>query len=190
MRNDDDSVRLRHAQAGDLIAFEEFVREHHRRVCSVLSHLLDDPRDVDECAQDTFVRVWKTGARFRGDAAPTTWLHRIAVNVALQRHRRRILSTVPLEAVSDHELCSDPDRTSPEASVEQLELRRMLAACLRSLPFDQRAPVVLRDVMGWSTDEVASALGVSSASIKSRVHRARMRLRAALECWENGTPPR
>jgi RNA polymerase sigma-70 factor (ECF subfamily) len=86
---DPERALLKRAQEGDLDAFGEFIRVCERRVRAVLSRLLDDPRDVDEAAQDTFVQAWRHLDRFRGEAAPFTWLYRIAVNEALQRARRR-----------------------------------------------------------------------------------------------------
>src|SRR5919197_1276162 len=88
---------LERAKTGDLDAFAEFMRTFERRVRAVLYRLLDDARDVDEAVQDTFVQAWRNLDRFRGDAAPFTWLYRIAVNEALQRARRRRLETRPLE---------------------------------------------------------------------------------------------
>src|SRR5262249_46304617 len=80
---------LEQAKEGDLEAFAEFVRVFERRIRSVLYRLLDDARDIDEAVQDTFVQAWRNLDRFRGDAAPYTWLYRIAVNEALMRRRRK-----------------------------------------------------------------------------------------------------
>jgi len=169
------------ARAGDLDAFAELVRRHERRVRAVLSRLLDDARDVEEATQDTFVQAWRSLRRFRGDSAVFTWLYRIAVNEALQRRRRRRPQTQEL------------DRRQPAASsvgpvpeVEAAESRRFLLARLRALPFEYRAPLVLRDLEGLSNREVAAVLGISVPAVKSRVHRARMQLRAELEAWEAG----
>src|SRR5919201_6219729 len=87
---------LEQAKGGDLDAFAEFVRTFERRIRSVLFRLLDDARDVDEAVQDTFVQAWRNLGRFRGDAAPYTWLYRIAVNEALMRRRRKSLPTTDL----------------------------------------------------------------------------------------------
>jgi RNA polymerase sigma-70 factor (ECF subfamily) len=88
---------LAQAQAGDIAAFERFVRLFERRVRGLLSRLLTDERDIEEAAQDTFVQAWRNLERFRGDAAPFTWLYRIAVNEALQRARRRQPETQPID---------------------------------------------------------------------------------------------
>ena len=162
---------LRRAQAGDLDAFAEFIRTFERRIRTVLYRILDDARDVDEATLDTFVQVWRNLDRFRGDAAPFTWLYRIATNEALQRRRRARLETV--ELVDEHSPVSD-------AAIEQRELQTLLVEEIRSLPFEYRAPLVLRDLEGLSNEEVAGALDLTVAAAKSRIHRARMQLRERL----------
>jgi RNA polymerase sigma-70 factor, ECF subfamily len=180
---------LARAREGDLDAFAEFVRVLERRVRGLLGRLLDDERDVDEAAQDTFVQAWRHLGRYRGDAAPFTWLYRIAVNEALQRTRKKRLDTRSLDALPGLELELGPGTPSPppaDLEVERREVLAFVAGRIRALPFDYRAPLVLRDVEGWTNDEVADALGISVASAKSRIHRARMHLRQELELWQHG----
>lgn len=176
---------LRLAQAGDLEAFAEFVRLHERRVRGLLGRLLDDERDVDEAAQDTFVQAWRNLDRFRGDAAPFTWLYRIAVNEALQRARRKRLDVRPLEDVPGLDVGPEPGATGPlpPEIAESHELSAFVAERLRALPVEFRAPLVLRDLEGWSNQEVADALGLTVPAAKSRIHRARMQLRHELDLW-------
>src|SRR5919197_528287 len=97
MSAQEETTLLLEAQAGDLESFEQFVRLFERRVRGLLGRLLSDQRDVEEATQDTFVQAWRNLSRFRGDAAPFTWLYRIAVNEALQRARRKQLETQPLD---------------------------------------------------------------------------------------------
>lgn len=178
---------LARARGGDLDAFAEFVRLFERRVRSVLGRLLDDERDVDEAAQDTFVQAWKNLDRFRGDAAPFTWLYRIAVNEALQRTRRKRLDTRPLEEVPELEHAAERSGASKPlpADVEAAnrESLALLAELLRQLPFGSRAPLVLRDLEGWSYEEVAETLDLSVPAVKSRIHRARLHLGAEYQAW-------
>ena len=179
-----ESELLARARQGDVEAFAEFVRVFERRVRALLGRMLDDERDVEEAAQDTFVQAWRNLDRFRGDAAPFTWLYRIAVNEALQRTRRKRLDTRPLDDVpgldSDAEVGA-ADVPLPPDVAERHELESFLAERVRALPPDFRAPLVLRDMEGWSNREVADALGITVAAAKSRIHRARMQLRAELD---------
>src|ERR671924_2323667 len=188
MSAQEETTLLLEAQAGDLAAFQQFVRLFERRVRGLLSRLLSDERDVEEATQDTFVQAWRNVSRFRGDAAAFTWLYRIAVNEALQRARRRRLQTQPLE----HELLDVPDYQhgatasrprAPDQQAEAHELQAFLLHQVRRLPIELRAPLVLRDIEGWSNQEVADILELSLAATKSRIHRARMRLRGELEKW-------
>jgi RNA polymerase sigma-70 factor (ECF subfamily) len=166
-----DETLLAEARGGDLDAFAELVNRYERRVRSVLARLLDDERDVEEAAQDVFVHAWRSLARYRGDAAFFTWLYRIAVNEALMRKRRKQLPLTELDETA---------ATAPEPEVEE----GWILARVRALPDELRLPLVLRDLEGLSNQEVAEVLDLSIAATKSRVHRARMRIRAELEARE------
>jgi RNA polymerase sigma-70 factor, ECF subfamily len=166
-----DEALLAAAREGDLDAYAELIRRYERRVRSVLARLLDDERDVEEAAQDVFVQAWRNLSGYRGDAALFTWLYRIAVNEALMRRRRKHVPVVELdEALAD--------ASQPEVADDWVLAR------VRALPDELRVPLVLRDLQGLSNQEVAQVLGLSLAATKSRVHRARMRIRAELEEFE------
>ncbi|HZC31043.1 MAG TPA: sigma-70 family RNA polymerase sigma factor [Gaiellaceae bacterium] len=169
---DEERLLLERAHDGDVDAFADFVRHFERRVRTVLFRILDDARDVEEATQDTFVQAWRNLHRFRGDAAPFTWLYRIATNEALQRRRRTRVETVEF---------TDEHAPADDHSVEAGELRTLLVEQIRALPFEYRTALVLRDLEGLSNEEVAAALGVSLAAAKSRIHRARMTLRTSLD---------
>ncbi len=187
-----EAALLARAREGDLDAFAEFVRLCERRVRAVLGRLLDDERDVDEAAQDTFVQAWKGLDRFRGDAAPFTWLYRIAVNEALQRTRRKRLDTSPLDEMPDVDVRAAPAVGRPvpaDVEAENREAVAFLAARLRALRFEMRAPLVLRDIEGWSYQEVADTLGLTVPAAKSRIHRGRMRLGEEFARWQGNREP-
>lgn len=171
MARQSDETLIAEARAGDLDSFAELVRRYERRVRSVLAQLLDDERDVEEAAQDVFVQAWRSLSRYRGDAALFTWLYRIAVNEALMRRRRRQLPLTELDETA---------ATAPEPEVQE----GWLFVRVRALPDELRVPLVLRDVEGLSNQEVADVLELSLAAAKSRIHRARMRIRAELEARE------
>lgn len=180
----DDRTLLDQARAGDVDAYAEVVRRYERRVRGVLVRLLDDDRDVEEAVQDSFVQAWRNLDRFRGDAAVFTWLYRIAVNEALARLRRKRLPTTPVDDTPERLLVAADPETQPEGAAESGELQAFLAARIRALEPEYRAPLVLRDVVGLSNQEVADVLELSLAATKSRIHRARMQVREALAAWE------
>jgi RNA polymerase sigma-70 factor (ECF subfamily) len=168
MGSQPDEALIAAARDGDLDAFAELVRRYERRVRSVLARLLDDDRDVEEAAQDVFLQAWRNLARYRGDAAFFTWLYRIAVNEALMRRRRGQVASVEL------------DETVVGATEQDVDEGWLLGR-IRGLPDELRLPLVLRDLEGLSNQEVADVLDLSLAATKSRLHRARMQIRAELE---------
>jgi RNA polymerase sigma-70 factor, ECF subfamily len=180
----DDSALLERAREGDVEAFADLVRRHEQRVRTVLNRLLDDPRDVEEATQDCFVQAWRNLDRFRGEATLFTWLYRIAVNEALARLRRKSLALAELdERAPGAPLRAHPAR-EPHHAAEASELQAFLAERVRALPPEYRVPLVLRDIAGLSNQEVAEILGLSVPAAKSRIHRARMRIRDDLDAWE------
>ena len=174
------------ARAGDTAAFTALVRTHEHRVLAICRRMLADQREAEECAQDAFVQAWRHLDRFQDRARFSTWIHRIAINEALQRLRRRRSTEVSIDDTSSGEsmLARVEDWTSrPEEQLHQQELRRFLAERLAHLPDPVRVAVVLRDVEGYSNQEVAELLEVSLEAAKARIHRGRMRLRADAQTW-------
>jgi RNA polymerase sigma-70 factor, ECF subfamily len=174
MAREEEAHLVARARAGDEEAFAEVVRRNESRVRGVVWRLLEDERDLEEVVQDTFVKAWRSLDRFRADASFSTWLYRIAVNEALMRRRQRPPASAEL----------DEARVPGTVDLGQADLQSFLISQLRALPPDYRAPLILRDVEGLSNREVAEVLGVSVAAAKSRIHRARMMVRAALVEWK------
>jgi RNA polymerase sigma-70 factor, ECF subfamily len=181
----DDEALLAQARDGDVEAFAELVGRYEHRVRAVLLRLLDDERDVEEATQDCFVQAWRNLDRFRGDAAVFTWLYRIAVNEALARRRRKRLPTTDIDETSEQSPAAT--ESTPHDAVESGELEAFLADRIRALEPEYRAPLVLRDVIGLSNQEVADVLELSLPATKSRIHRARMQIRQELVRWERGS---
>src|ERR671935_26102 len=143
--SEEEARLLARAREGDVEAFADFVRLLERRVRGLLARLLDDDRDVDEAAQDTFVQAWRHLDRYRGDAAPFTWIYRIAVNEALQRTRRKLLDTRSLDAAPGLELKAVPEALAPRPADLEAESRELLSflatlAALRELGREDPRP--------------------------------------------------
>ncbi len=157
---------------GDPDAFAELVRRHRDRLWAVALRTLGDREEAADALQDALVSAFRRADTFRGDAAVTTWLHRIVVNACLDRVRRQnVRPAVPLPD-SDHEV--PPARTPDPA--EHAAMRTDVAAALATLPVEQRAALVLVDMQGYSVDDAAAILGVAPGTVKSRCARARARL--------------
>jgi RNA polymerase sigma-70 factor (ECF subfamily) len=168
------------AQAGDRAAFAVLVREHANEVYTLARRLVGDPHLAADVAQETLIRAWKALPNFRGDAAFSTWLHRITVNTAwTQKKRAHRHRALPLEEAVN--IAAPDSAENPETAGEILELRGRLRTALDTLPEAQRQVVVLKDIYDWSHAEIAEAMGISVSATKVRLHRARARLARQLE---------
>jgi RNA polymerase sigma-70 factor, ECF subfamily len=168
------------AQAGDIGAFERLSGAYADRLFMLLLRLLGDRGEAEDVAQDVMLRAWRGIARFRGQSSYFTWLYRIAVNEAnraLEKRARRPAS-VPLGP--DELQLPAPAADDPSRQAENSELRRALGRALAGLPPALRTAIVLRDVEGLSTQQAAEIAGVSQAAFKSRLHQARLRVRATI----------
>jgi RNA polymerase sigma-70 factor (ECF subfamily) len=168
------------AKTGDRAAFAALVRAHGNEVYTLARRLVGDPHLAADVAQETMIRAWRALPQFRGDAALSTWLHRITVNTAwTHKKRARRHEVAPLD---DFEHL--PDQVpghQPDTAGEIVELRGRLRSALDALPNAQRQVVILKDVYGWSHAEIAESMGISVAAAKVRLHRARARLARDLE---------
>ncbi|MGH2948021.1 MAG: RNA polymerase sigma factor [Solirubrobacteraceae bacterium] len=168
------------ARAGDRGAFEDLVRLHADRLYAVVLRVSGDPHEAEEVVQETFLRAWRNIGRFQGRSRFFTWLYRIGVNEARRSQERR--RTRPQSApLVDAENQVPDERQAPAARAEAHELRRALEAAILALPLEHRMPLVLRDVEGLSTAQAAAVMELGEAAFKSRLHRARLTVRAAVE---------
>jgi RNA polymerase sigma-70 factor, ECF subfamily len=170
------------AQRGSLDAFNRLVRRHERAVYNVALRLVGSAMAAEEVTQDTFMRAYGALERFRGgDFRP--WLLRIATNRAYDELRRRKRAPGSFEELTYEPEVEWSTLTSveePDARAERLELAQVLEAALAQLPNDQRVAVVLSDVQGYDYVEIAAITGVPYGTVKSRLSRARSRLRLLL----------
>lgn len=182
VRPADDVQLVRAAREGDEAAFEELVRRHAPRLHAVVLRLARNPAEASDITQEAFLRAWRGLPRFQGTAAFSTWLHRIGVNEA---HRRAGRGAAARQETSLEEAVAEPREPGPgpAARAEHRELRVALERAIADLRFDLRAPLVLRDVEGLSTREAAEVLGLGEAAFKSRLHRARAAVRAAVASY-------
>ncbi len=181
-RSDADLLRA-HA-AGDAFAFEELVRRHRDRLWAIALRTTRDREEAADALQDALISAYKAAGSFRGDAAVTTWLHRIVVNACLDRMRRRqTRATVQLPEEGPYEPADGRDR------VAERDTRMVVEEALGQLPVEQRAAIVLVDVEGWSVAETAAMLGVPEGTVKSRCARGRARLAVILGHLRNPDAP-
>ena len=165
-----DDVAL--AAAGDVSAFERVYQAHLPRVHSLVRRMTGG-RDTDEVTQDVFVRVWQKLGTFRGDSAFSTWLHRLAVNVVIERFRAETLRRQRIREGDDIFDTIAAPRRSGDLSMD-------FEAALAKLPDGAREIFVLHDVEGHKHHEIAALLDISVGTSKAQLHRARMMLRRHL----------
>jgi len=173
---------MRRARRGDGRAFEAVLRHYDAGLRALAYRLLEDRDRMDDALQHAYLQAFRALPRFRGDAAPSTWLYRIAYNACLDQ-LRRTRTVVPLETVRE--------RPAPGPGVvETVQLRRDVAAALAALPPEERAAVLLVDAQGFDYRSAAEILGVPEGTVASRLNRARALLRRSLDTTAEGVSGR
>jgi RNA polymerase sigma-70 factor (ECF subfamily) len=172
---------MRRVRAGDHAAFETIVETYRRPLVNYLTHMTASRDRAEDFAQEAFVRLYEVSGRYeeRGKLAP--YLFRIATNLVRSDARRslRWRALLPM-------LPSNGNGTGPGRALLEEELRAKVADAIAALPLPFRAPLVLREMEEWSYQEIASALSCDEGTIKSRIHRARQKLREQLAPYWNG----
>ena len=175
------------AKAGDEDAFAEIVSRYKNPITNFLYRFLNDYEEAVDLAQETFVRVYFALDRYHTDFAFSTYIYRIATNLAIseirRRKRRSLLSLTGLFQSSDEETVEfqPPDKRSlQDANLEEDERSKVVAKAIETLPPKYRLPIVLRDVEGKSYEEVAAILELGLGTTKSRINRGRGLLKEKL----------
>lgn len=176
-----DEVLVERAQRGERGAFEELVRRHADRLYAVVLRFTADPAEAEEVTQESFLRAWRSIGGFEGRSEFFTWLYRIGINEAKRRAERRPPAGRVVSLEEEQVEKPADARETPQARSEQGELRHRLEAAIRDLPLDYRAAILLRDVEGLSTAEAAAVMDLGEAAFKSRLHRARLAVREAID---------
>jgi RNA polymerase sigma-70 factor (ECF subfamily) len=180
-----EAALVQRCATGDELACAELVGEHQRMVVQLAMNLLGDRDEALDLSQEVFLRVFRTIHRFRGQSSLRTWIYRIAVNQARNRHRfwrrRHRADQVSLDQhVAAHGELQSGGELTPDRMLAQKQLAERLNHALEHLPFDQRTAIILREIDGLSYEEIAFSLGVAIGTVKSRLTRARQALRLEL----------
>jgi RNA polymerase sigma-70 factor (ECF subfamily) len=185
-----DSVLIRAVQAGDMGAFDELVLKHKDRLFNLVYWFLGDYQDANDCAQETFIKVFKSIKKFRFESAFSTWLYRIAINTCKNRIKssayRWKKKTVSLEISNGSKNgnpCSEIANGSPTPvmALEKKEKMMRIQKAINSLPDEQNQVVVLRDIQGLSYQDISDITGLNLGTVKSRLARARLELKNKLK---------
>ncbi|MBV8804745.1 MAG: sigma-70 family RNA polymerase sigma factor [Sinobacteraceae bacterium] len=174
-RIDWESALVQRARSGDARAFERLYREHAGKVYGLCLRMTRDPALAEDCTQETFVNAWRALGRFETRSSLATWLHRIAVNVALGK-RRKVTPVVATAEESDLEEEAVETEWTLETPLEVQEIE----SAIGELPDGARDVLVLYAIYGYSHAEAAQMLGIAEGTCKAQLHRARGLLRDRL----------
>jgi RNA polymerase sigma-70 factor (ECF subfamily) len=184
--SDEDAKDVRLMQlvsSGETGAFEELVERHQRLVLGTVARMLGNNSDVEDIAQQVFLRVWKSAKRYVPRAKFTTWLLKITRNLVfneLRRRSRHAQLPLQIESESEERPIRDERATAPDATLLEQELQQAVETAIGQLPETQRMAVVLRRYDELSYEEIAEVLDQSVPAVKSLLFRARTELRARL----------
>jgi len=167
---------IEHAKAGDAAAFERIVVLHERLVLRLAQRILLNSEDAKDAAQEVFLRLHRNLRSFEAERDLTPWLYRMTVNIALDV-ARRFKRHAPLDATAD----AADSAANPEEAMLVSQRRALVMAALARLPERERAAIVLRDMEGLETSEVAEILGSSETTVRSQISTGRAKLKSLIE---------
>jgi RNA polymerase sigma-70 factor, ECF subfamily len=190
---DDEGVLVTSAKAGDANAFEELVNRYERKIFRLTKHITQNDADAEDAMQDAFLKAFRHLNEFEGGSRFYTWLVRIAVNESLMRLRKRRPNHFSLDEPVKADEEDIPRQLedwgpTPEQRYQKKELSSILSKVIEQLEPIYRAVFVLRDVEDISTEDTAQMLGISISAVKSRLLRARLKLREMLHPYFQGSP--
>lgn len=180
----DEAQLAQQAAAGDETAFTTIMRRYNRRLFRTARSILHTDADAEDALQDGYLQAWRALPSFRAEASLSTWMVRIVANAALARLRKVRGTSVPLDDVmnelEDRSAVTDAHGNSPERAIAAVQLHELLESRIDALPEAFRAVFMLRGVEEMSVEEVARALDIPEATVRTRYFRARKLMREAL----------
>jgi len=181
-----DRQLVERARSGDKRAFDLLVQKYHRRLMRLLSRMVRNQEEVEDIAQETFIKAYRALPQFRGDAAFYTWLYRIGVNTARNflSSRGRALPTISDQAVNDDDEPEErfvaQDISTPESMLLSKQVAMAVNDAIDALPEELRTAITLREMEGMSYEEIAEMMACPIGTVRSRIFRAREAIAAKL----------
>ena len=178
----DEKKLIERASSGDPSAFNRLMEQHEHRMYAVALRMCANREDAQDCLQEAMLRVYRAIGSFKGQSSFSTWIYRITMNTCLDELRRRKnRQNTSLDGLLDMGWAPVDGGSGPEKQALMREVREKMNGAIRELPDDMRAAIVLRDVQGFSYDEIAQMLEINVGTIKSRISRGREKLREKLK---------
>lgn len=185
----DEKILISKAKEGDKKAFEEIISLYEKKVFSTIYYMVKNENEVEDIAQEVFVKIYRNLKNFKEESSLYTWIYRITINVCIDelKKRKNVVYIDEKIETADGEMEMQLEDTSkgPEHLAEDDELKRKITKCIRKLPVDQRTMIVLRDIKGFTYMEIAEMTKINLGTVKSKINRARAALKQILE--EDGT---
>ena len=180
---------IRQAKSGNLKAYEEIIGLYEKKVFSTIYYMVKNDNEVEDIAQEVFIKIYKNLGNFKEESSLYTWIYRITVNVCIDELKKR-KKVVYLDEKIDTkdgevELQLPDDSKSPTDIAEDNNLKDKLEKCIKKLPESQRMMIILRDIKGFTYMEIAEIMKMNLGTVKSKINRARASLKELLE--EDGT---
>ncbi len=182
----DENLMLRVGK-GDKGAFDEIVRRYASKMVNLAYRITGDRELAEDIGQETFLRAYRSAARYREISKFSTWLHTIAINLCRNELRRRKFRMFSLEGMAERDEDSKvridiaDEKSTPDREVERHELGRLIKDAVATLPEKFKTPLVLRDMQGLTYEEIGGILNLPEGTVKSRINRARLRVKELLE---------
>lgn len=185
----DEKELIRQAKSGNLKAYEEIIGLYEKKVFSTIYYMVKNDNEVEDIAQEVFIKIYKNLGNFKEESSLYTWIYRITVNVCIDELKKR-KKVVYLDEKIDTkdgevELQLPDDSKSPTDIAEDNDLKDRLEKCIKKLPESQRMMIILRDIKGFTYMEIAEIMKMNLGTVKSKINRARASLKELLE--EDGT---
>ncbi len=181
----EEAALIRRAQEGDLAAFETLVAAHKDYVFNIAYSMTGNYHDANDMAQEAFIKAFRAIKKFNVKSNFSTWMYRITMNACLdelRRQKRKAANNVSIDAEDDEHSRMDlaSSLPTPEQAYEKSEVRRAVTAAIQKLPDKHKRMIILRDINGFSYDQIARLEQCSVGTVKSRISRARQHLKEIL----------
>lgn len=185
----DEKILISKAKEGDKKAFEEIISLYEKKVFSTIYYMVKNENEVEDIAQEVFVKIYRNLKNFKEESSLYTWIYRITINVCIDELKKKknvVYIDEKIEtADGEMEMQLEDTAKGPEHLAEDEELKRKITNCIRKLPIDQRTMIILRDIKGFTYMEIAEMTKINLGTVKSKINRARTALKQILE--EDGT---
>lgn len=180
-----DEELVKKVKNGDIDAFEQIIALYESKVFSLIYHMIKNENEIEDLAQEVFIRVYTNIKKFNGNSSLYTWIYKITTNLCIDyiKRKKEVIYLDEKLKLEDNEVEMQipSDEKRQDELYEDKELKEKLEKCIDKLPEKQKAIIILRDIKGFSYEEIAYITGIKLGTVKSQINRARQKLKNMLE---------